>query len=132
MKRKYSAYFICIVLIGVWSCGHTEPKKDIREAENRVLQQEDGIVSLKLEKAGCYYDPGNPSNNTADWNVVISKPGRFKVWLSSATKDTADLRYANSVRISLLDNQLEVNPACDKIVQNSSEVHYPYFRADSY
>jgi hypothetical protein len=36
------------------------------------------------------------------------------------------------VRISFLDDQLEVNPACDRIVKNSSEVNYPYFRADSY
>ncbi|MFZ0283351.1 MAG: hypothetical protein WAL29_16995, partial [Bacteroidales bacterium] len=32
----------------------------------------------------------------------------------------------------LLDNQLEVDPACDKIVRNSGEVTYPYYRADSY
>ena len=89
-------------------------------------------MSLKLDKAGFYCDLTNPSNNTADWNVVISKPGHFKVWLSSATKDTSNLNYANSVRISLLDDQLEVKPVCDKIVQNTNDVHYPYFRADSY
>lgn len=132
MKRKHLAYLVCMVIFPVWSCGHVENKGDSRNAENRILQQEDGIVSLKLDKAGYYCDLTNPSNNTADWNIVISKPGRFKVWLSSATKDTSDLRYANSVRISLLDNHLEVNPACDKIVQNSGEVNYPYFRADSY
>jgi hypothetical protein len=38
----------------------------------------------------------------------------------------------NSVKISLLDNQLDVDPACDKIVRNSNEVSYPYYRADSY
>ena len=132
MRRKHFAYLIALALISVWSCGHTESKKGVQEAENRILQQDDGIVSLKLDKAGCYCDLVNPSNNTADWDVIISKPGRFKVWLSSATKDTSDLRFANSVKISLLDDQLEVNPLCDKIVRNSSEVHYPYFRADSY
>lgn len=132
MRRKYLAGIIGLVLLTVWSCGHSEIKKEPVNGENRVLQQEDGIVSLKLDKAGCYCDMVNPSNNTADWNVVISKPGHFKVWLSSATKDTAHLRYNKSVRISLLDNQLEANPACDKIIQNSSEVHYPYYRADSY
>mgnify|MGYP007070616110 CR=1 FL=1 len=63
---------------------------------------------------------------------MISKPGHYKVWLSSATKDTSDLNYANSVRINLLDNQLLAKPACDKVVQNSGEVNFPYFRADSY
>jgi hypothetical protein len=132
MRRRIFAYFIGLVIIPVWSCGHQSSTKDLQVAGNRILQQEDGIVSLKLDKAACYSDAVNPSNNTADWNVVISKPGSFKVWLSSATKDTSDLNYTNSVRISLMDDQLEVNPACDKIVRNSSDVHYPYFRADSY
>jgi hypothetical protein len=34
--------------------------------------------------------------------------------------------------LSLLDNRLEVSPGCDKIVHNSSDVSYPYFRADSF
>jgi hypothetical protein len=132
MKRSILPYFIGLVIIPVWSCGHLQNTKVLNDAENRILQQNDGTISLILDKAACYSDIVNPSNNTADWNIVISKPGRFKVWLSSATKDTSDLNYANSVRISLLDDRLEVNPACDKIVRNSSDVHYPYFRADSY
>jgi hypothetical protein len=52
--------------------------------------------------------------------------------LSSATKDTTDLKYKNSVKLSILDNRLEVHPACDKIIRNSTEVTYPYFRADSF
>ena len=132
MRSRYFAYLLCLVIIPVWSCSHSESKKDLRDAENRILQQNDGTVSLILDKAECYSDVANPSNNTADWNIVISKPGRFKVWLSSATKDTSDLNYANSVRISLLDDQLEATPACDKIVRNSSDVHLPYYRADSY
>jgi hypothetical protein len=132
MKRSILPYFIGLIIIPVWSCGHLGSTKVLNEAENRIVQQNDGTISLILDKASCYHDKANPSNNTADWNIVISKPGRFKVWLSSATKDTSDLNYANSVRISLLDDRLEVNPACDKIVRNSSDVHYPYFRADSY
>jgi phenolic acid decarboxylase len=34
--------------------------------------------------------------------------------------------------ISILDNRLEARPACDKIIHNSSDVTYPYFRADSF
>jgi hypothetical protein len=131
MRRSIFA-FIGLGSILLWSCGHLGDTKNLKDAENRITQQEDGTISLKLEKAACYSDVVNPSSNTAEWNVVISKPGRFKVWLSSATKDTTDLSYANSVKISLMDNQLEVNPVCDKIVQNSSDVPYPYFRADSY
>jgi hypothetical protein len=132
MRRRFFAWFVVLGLIPFWSCGHMESRKDTQETDNRILQQEDGVVSLKLDKAGFYCDLANPSNNTADWNVVISRPGRFKVWLSSATKDTSGLNYAHSVRISLPDDQLEAKPACDKIVQNTNEVQYPYFRADSY
>ena len=132
MKRVSIACFIALALIPVWSCRHTENIKVVKETENRILQQEDGTVSLKLDKAGRYCDQVNPSNNTADWDIVISKPGRFKVWLSSATKDTSNLKYGNPVKISLLDDQLEVKPLADRIVLNSDEVQYPYFRADSY
>jgi hypothetical protein len=132
MKLSILPYFIGLVIIPVWSCGHIRSTKDLNDAENRILQQNDGTISLILDKAECYSDIVNPSNNTADWNIVISKPGHFNVWISSATKDTSELNYANSVRIRFLDDQLEVNPECDKIVRNSSDVHYPYFRADSY
>ena len=100
--------------------------------ENKILQQKDGTISLKVDKAECYHDMVDPSGNTAEWNVVVSKSGRFNVWLSSATKDTTNLEYQNSVMLSILDNRLETRPECDKIIYNSSDVTYPYFRADSF
>jgi hypothetical protein len=125
-----SIYGLGLVLLG--ACSQNGGSKNATEADNRIVQQEDGTVSLKLEKAVCYNDAVNPSNNTADWSVVISKPGRFKVWLSSATKDSSRLRYTNSVKVNILDDHLEVTPAVDKIVQNSGDVPSSYFRADSY
>jgi hypothetical protein len=103
-----------------------------QHSQNKIIQQADGTISLKVDKAECYHDMVNPSSNTAEWSVLVSKSGRFNVWLSSATKDTTDLKYKNSVTLSILDKKLEANPACDKIVQNSSDVAYPYFRADSF
>jgi hypothetical protein len=119
--------FIC-------SCNNVGEQKVIKneQTENRILQQKDGTISLKVDKADCYHDLENPSSNTAEWNVVVSKSGRFNVWLSSATKDTTDLKYSNSVMLNILDNRLVVYPACDKIVHNSNDVSYPYFRADSF
>jgi hypothetical protein len=116
------------------SCGNTGEQKVLKEkvVQNKIRQQEDGTISLKVDKADCYQDAVNPSSNTAEWNVVVSKSGRFNVWLSSATKDTTDLKYNNSVKLSILDKRLEVRPACDKIIHNSSDVTYPYFRADSF
>jgi len=132
MKRSINLFLSGLSILFLWSCGQQESAINSQLTENRIVQQDDGTVSLKLEKAACYNDASNPSNNTADWNVVISKPGRFKVWLSSATKDTSNLRYENSVRISFMDDHLEANPACDKVIQNSGEVPFPYYRADSY
>jgi len=36
------------------------------------------------------------------------------------------------VKVSLLDSFLEVDPVCDKVVKDSDDVAYPYFRAVSY
>ena len=121
--------------IGIFcSCKNTSEQNEAKMiiVQNKILQQKDGTISLKVDKADCYQDMVNPSSNTAEWNVVVSKSGRFNVWLSSATKDTTDLKYNNSVMLSILDNRIEAHPACDKIVHNSNDVSYPYFRADSF
>ncbi len=101
-------------------------------AENKILQQKDGTISLKIDKAECYHDMVNPSSNTAEWNVVVSKSGRYDVWLSSATRDTTDLKYKNSVLLSIRDNRLEAVPIVNRVVQNSRDVPRPYYQADSF
>ena len=118
----------------LYSCKNTGEQKetDSKLVQNTIKQQDDGTISLKVEKADCYHDIVNPSSNTAEWSVEVSKSGRFNVWLSSATRDTTNLKYKNSVMLSILDNRLEARPACDKIIQNSGDVSYPYFRADSF
>jgi hypothetical protein len=129
MSRKVLT-IISLVIVLLWSCGQISDSEKV--SDNAIVQEADGTLALNMEKATCYSDMVNPSSNTAEWNFVVSKPGTFKVWLSSATKDTTDLRYVNSVKISLLDKQLEGDPECDKVVLNSDNVTYPYFRADSY
>jgi hypothetical protein len=134
MKR---ILFTCSAILMVTmfsSCGKTAKITDdtTAAAENSILQDKDGTISLKVEKAALYHDMVNPASNTAEWSVQVSKSGRFNVWLSSATKDTTDLRYHNSVLLSIRENRIEKRPECDKIVQNSSDVKYPYFRADSF
>jgi len=132
MRKIIFTFIAGLAIIIVWSCGHKGNTKDLKEAENRIIQQEDGTLSMKLDEAATYSDLVDPSCNTAEWNVVISKPGGYKVWLTSATKDTIDLNYSNSVRISLSDDHLEVTPECDKIVKNADNVTSSYFIADSY
>ena len=134
MVRKICGLLILIVGVFLYSCNDAGVKKGTKNqiVKNKILQQQDGTISLKVDKADCYQDAVNPSSNTAEWNVRVSKSGRFNVWLSSATKDTTDLKYKNSVLLSILDNRIEAHPACDKIIRNSSDVTYPYFRADSF
>ncbi len=132
-----SNLFRLLILTGVVlfvSCNNSGDNKDtkLKTVQNKIVQQDDGTISLKVDKADCYQDKVNPASNTAEWNVVVSKSGRFNVWLSSATKDTTDLKYENSVRFSILDNRIEARPTIDKIIHNSSDVSYPYFRADSF
>ena len=122
------------VIVLFQSCSNTGGQKKIigETVQNKILQQQDGTISLKVDKADCYQDIVNPSSNTAEWNVLVKKSGRFNVWLTSATKDTTDLKYTNSVKLSILDNRLEARPGCDKIIHNSGDISYPYFRADSF
>jgi len=122
------------VVLLIFSCNSTvKSNKDLKiSATSKIKQQEDGTISLKVDKADCYSDMDNPASNTAEWNVVVSKSGRFNVWLSSATKDTTDLKYKNSIMLSVRDNRLEAKPACDNIILNSNEVAFPYYRADSF
>jgi len=128
---------VCMVVTGITilsSCKNVEKpvEENSNYTENSIIQAEDGTISLKINKADCYSDMSNPSNNTAEWSVVVSKSGRYNVWLSSATRDTNDLQYKNTVMLSIHDKRLEARPECDKIVLDSDEVAYPYFRADSF
>ena len=130
--RGRTVAFIITGLIFLWSCGNKSGLSDLTNEGNAVAQQDDGSLVLDIDRAACYNDESNPASNTAEWKVMISKPGRFTVWLASATKDTTDLSYVNSVKVSLLDSFLEVDPVCDKVVRDSDEVSFPWFRADSY
>jgi len=132
MKNICMTAFAALLVFTVSSCGNQGNPTVNDDSENRIMQQEDGTVSLKLAEAATYNDPENPAGNTAEWEVVITKPGRYKVWLTSATKDTMDLRYSQAVKISLMDDQLEGKPVCDKILENAGIVHDSYFIAESY
>jgi len=114
------------------SCNNTNTKPESSSTAETIRQLEDGTISLKLDKADCYADLTDRSDNTAEWNVVVSKSGRYSVWISSATLDTTDLKYKNSVMVNVQDKMIQARPDCDRIIRNSSDVPYPYFRADSF
>jgi hypothetical protein len=129
--------FVWMALLGVTiivSCNSEVRSDENRNivAENRIWQQKDGTISLKIDKAECYHDRTNPSSNTAEWNMVVSKSGRYDVWLSSATKDTTDLKYKSSVQLSIRDSRFETLPMVNRVIQNSTDVPRPYFKTDSF
>ncbi len=127
---------LCSLVAGMTmiSCGNsTKSSETASSSTDKVIKQgEDGTISLNLDNADRYSDAQNPSCNTAEWNVVVKKSGRYDVWLSSVTKDTNDLRYKNSVMISVQDKQIVGRPGCDRIIYNSSDINYPWFRAESF
>ena len=127
MKIK-NYLFLGLASIFLWNCSNVSDKKNVKVADGLVRQQDDGMISLRLANAGYYNDIMYRSNNTAEWNVVISKPGGYKVWLSSATRDTSNLNYSTSVKLNFPTGQLAVIPECDKIIQNSQRCVIPLFQ----
>lgn len=133
MGKFIASVLMVSVLFISYSCNKAGTKAGKENTvENKITQAPDGTISLGIEKAQCYNNAVDPSNNTAEWNFVVEKPGRYDVWVSSLTKDTMDLQYANSVKVNLQDVRLEAKPIGNKIVEDAKDVHYPYFRADSY
>jgi len=123
----------CIMIAGIgllFSCNNRKPESN--SIARKIKQQDDGTISLEIEKADRYTDMADRSDNTAEWNVVVKKSGRYNVWISSATLDTIDLNYKNSVMVNVQDKMIQAHPDCDKIITNSGDVPYPYFRADSF
>jgi hypothetical protein len=137
MKKMRTELLMSLIAAGVLflsSCGRDvkTTTEGSSSGKNSVRQETNGTISLLVENAACYSDENDPSNNTAEWNVLLKKAGRFDVWLSSATKDTNDLKYGRSVKLSFHDKSLEAMPECDKIVLNAKDVTLPFFRADSF
>jgi hypothetical protein len=136
MRKSILIWVLAVFIVMAYSCGYSSVKSTANNyrKEKVIRQKEDGSLSLSLDKADFYSDVVDRNCNTAEWSVVLSKSGRYDVWLSSATKDTNDLKYKNPVLISLQDQALwiERRPSCDKIIHNSGDVSFPYFRADSF
>jgi hypothetical protein len=133
MRREIVLYSLVAGMI-MASCGNSARNSGAisGDTDKLIKQHEDGTISLTLANADRYSDIKNPSCNTAEWKVIVSKSGRYNVWLTSATKDTNDLKYKNSVMICVQDTKIVGRPGCDKIIYNSSDVNYPWFRAESF
>ncbi|MFN8240905.1 MAG: hypothetical protein U0X39_09155 [Bacteroidales bacterium] len=131
MNRLYKYISIIIAVCVVAACGRKDGTNSGSNSP-KIEPRSDGSIVFDIEKAACYRNQADPSNNTAEWSFVITKPGRYKVWLTTATIDTMNLNYSGKVRVSLQDDLLEVRPVGDKIVLDSENIKPPYYRADSY
>ena len=132
MRKMKSVLAMVIGIALLFSCNNAQTNNNENLSINKVTQQEDGSIMLSVKKAECYRDEDDPSTNTAEWHIEVSKSGRFEIWLSSAIIDTTDLGYENKVLLNINNNVLETKPVANKIVKNAFEVAPPYFRADSF
>ena len=133
MRNKILMLLAIAAITHFYSCSNNGNENiSSNLAENKIFQNEDGTISLELKEAACYSNMNDPSGNTAEWDVFISKSGRYDVWLSSFTKDSTNLNYKNPVKVSIDDTRLEAHPEIDKIIQNSSDGGFRYYTADSF
>ncbi len=118
-----------LIITFLYSCGGG---RNSSSDSTSVRQNPDGSISLSIESSDYYSDMDDPSANTAEWNVLVSKSGRYQIWLSSATTDTTDLNYSKPVLVSVQHNRVEGLPECDRIIKDCKDVELPWFRADSF
>ena len=122
--------FLLFVACFLASCGNPAKVKEENSdiIGERIIQDQNGTLLLDLEDADYYSDLNNPCENTAEWNAVIVKSGRYDIWLSSATRDTLSLNYKNSVHLNFNEINLAATPKCDRIKSSIGS----FFIADSY
>jgi hypothetical protein len=125
--------FALAALIGLSSCNNgNRSADDAQEAKNNsIASQNDGVV-LKIEDADLIQVDFNPQYNTAEWQFMVNKAGRYDVWLSSLTCDTAHLHFDENVVITAGDTRLAKIPVGDEIVKDDRSVKEPWYRADSH
>ena len=121
---------VVIGLVALWSCNSVDGNKE-SEAEDTIVQAEDGSIFLSLKDAYVLQDVSNPKRNTAEWRFTVINKGRYEVWLTSHTKDTMNLEYEKPVIVHFGDKRLEAQPVGNEIVLDDAEVDKPYYRADS-
>jgi len=60
---------------------HMESKKDSKGSRKQDFAGRKTVLCpLILDKAACYSDVANPSNNTAEWNFLFPNRVILRVW----------------------------------------------------
>ena len=125
--------FALVAVIGLSSCNKgSGSADDAQETRNSKIEGKNDGVVLRIEDADLIQVDFNPQYNTAEWQFMVKKAGRYDVWLSSLTCDTAHLRFDDNVIITAGDTRLTKIPVGDEIVKDDRNVKEPWYRADSH
>ncbi len=122
--------FTLVVLVALTGCKDNRTQQ-LQIQQNDIIVRESG-VTLLITDADLIEVDSNPRYNTAEWNFTVKDAGRYDVWLSSLTCDTAHLRFNDLVTITAGDERIEKKPVGDEIVTDDKSVKQPWFRADSH
>jgi len=106
-------------------------REDKNEQSENTAARAEGVV-LRISDAALIQVDAKPQYNTAEWNFMVQKPGRYDVWLSSLTVDTVQPMFEDNVVITAGDSRLDKKPVGDEIVISDITVKAPWYRADSH
>ncbi len=122
-----------VIVFPMTACNDTggEGKQSKKARSENSAVNSEGVV-LRISDAALIQVDSNPEYNTAEWHFTVNKAGRYDVWLSSLTRDTTFLNFADSVIITAGDTRLTGRPVGDEIVTDDISVKKPWYRADSH
>jgi hypothetical protein len=130
MKKFFA--FTLVALVALTACKDNGGSVNNKPGKNNKTTVRDGGVTLLISDADLIEVDSNPRYNTAEWNFTVEDAGRYDVWLSSLTCDTAHLRFNDLVTITAGDERIEKKPVGDEIVTDDKSVKEPWYRADSH
>jgi len=122
--------FAIVALVSVTSCKDNRGTAGDHQGKNDMSTGNEDGVTLLITDADLIEVDSNPGYNTAEWNFTVKDPGRYDVWLSSLTCDTAHLAFNDLVTITAGDERIEKKPVGDEIVTDDKSVMQPWYRAD--
>ncbi len=128
MKKIFA--LTLVVVVALTACNDNGKSINNKSGKDDKTAVRDGGVTLLITDASLIEVDSNPRYNTAEWNFTVKDAGRYDVWLSSLTCDTAHLRFNDLVTITAGDERIEKKPIGDEIVTDDKSVTQPWYRAD--
>jgi hypothetical protein len=125
-------FFAFVALVSMTGCKDNRSTAADKSGNDDKTVVREGGVTLLITDADLIEVDSNPRYNTAEWNFTVKDAGRYDVWLSSLTCDTAHLRFNDLVTITAGDERIEKKPVGDEIVTDDKSVIQPWYRADSH